>query len=128
LDTEQFAQSPTSIGHDYWTLLSNHGAVLLHVAEHPDDTILEIAELLGLRERAVAAIVSDLRHRGYLTVERHGRHNHYLVNADMPLCRPAHAHLTVSALLYGLRDTDDSIEAPRAARAESQRLRSFFGA
>jgi DNA-binding transcriptional ArsR family regulator len=116
-----------SNGNDYWTLLTNHGAVLLHVAEHPDDTILEIAELLGLRERAVAAIISDLRHRGYVSIERQGRHNHYSVNEEMALRRPAHQHLTVRSLLAGLRDARDSVETSHAARAESQRMRSFFG-
>jgi len=116
-----------SNGNDYWTLLTNHGAVLLHVAENPDDTILEIAELLGLRERAVAAIIADLRHRGYVNIERQGRHNHYSVNEEMALRRPGHQHLTVRSLLAGLRDARDSAETPHAARAESQRMRSFFG-
>ena len=127
MDTDPAARTPISNGHDYWTFLTNHGAVLQHVSEYSDDTIVQIADLLGLRERAVAAIVSDLRRLGYLDIERQGRHNHYSVNEGMPLRRPAHAHLSVQSLLSGIKGQGDLIQAPHAARAESQRLHSFFG-
>jgi hypothetical protein len=35
-------------------------------------------------------------------VQRRGRHNHYTVNEDMPLRRPAHAQLHVGDLLGAL--------------------------
>ena len=97
----------------------------MYVSENPDDTIVQIADLLGLRERAVAAIVSDLRRLGYIGIERRGRHNHYSINQEMPLRRAAHSHLTAGDLLSGLRSEAGS--AGPAARAESQRLHSFFG-
>lgn len=103
MDRGPDARTPIGIAHDYWTFLTNHGAVLLHVSDHPDDTIVQIASVLGLRERAVAAIVADLRYRGYISVERIGRHNHYTVHEDQPLRRRAHAPLTVGALLSGLK-------------------------
>jgi hypothetical protein len=126
METNPAVRIPFSDEHDYWTFLTNHGAVLLFVAENPDDTIVQIADVLGLRERAVAAIVSDLRRLGYVGIERRGRHNHYTVNQEMPLRRDAHGHLTVQSLLSGLRSEGESAGAP-AARAESQRLHSFFG-
>jgi hypothetical protein len=117
---------PTGNHYDYWTLLTNHGAVLLHVAEHPDDTVVEMADVLGLRERAVASIIADLRRLGYVEIKRLGRHNHYTVREEMPLRRPAHGHLSVGQMLSGLKGMRE--DSPSlAARAESQKLHSFFG-
>jgi hypothetical protein len=73
--------------------------MLLHIAGHPDDTMHSIGHALGLTERTTAAVIADLRAAGYLKVQRRGRHNHYTVNADMPLRRQAHAQLNVSDLL-----------------------------
>ena len=43
-----------------WTFLTNHGHVLVCVARDPDSTIREIANQVGITERAVQKIVSDL--------------------------------------------------------------------
>lgn len=85
-----------------WTILTNHGSVLLHLAQRPDDTIRSIAAALGLTERTTAAIIADLRQAGYIQVQRRGRHNHYIVNSHMPLRRPAHSKLSVGNLIETL--------------------------
>jgi DNA-binding transcriptional ArsR family regulator len=85
-----------------WTFLTNHAAVLLHVARHADDTISEIAANLELTERTTAYVLSDLRTAGYIEVRRIGRHNHYKVRSGKPLRRGAHRRLHVSDLLQAL--------------------------
>ncbi|HEX6056311.1 MAG TPA: winged helix-turn-helix domain-containing protein, partial [Intrasporangium sp.] len=44
--------------HRGWTFLTNHGHVLVCVSRDPDATIREIANRVGITERAVQAIVS----------------------------------------------------------------------
>ena len=93
---------PASSGEPRWTFLTNHAAVLLHLASHPDDTMRCVAASLGLTERTTAAVIADLRAAGYIRVRRRGRHNHYNVNRRMPLRRQAHMGSTVGDLLRAL--------------------------
>jgi DNA-binding MarR family transcriptional regulator len=92
----------------HWTFLTNHAAVLLHLASHPDDTMRSVAASLGLTERTTAAVIADLRAAGYITVRRRGRHNHYTVKARMPLRREAHIGSTVGDLLKALGSVAES--------------------
>jgi hypothetical protein len=65
-----------------WTLLTGHGHVLVEIARSPDARLKDIADVAGITERAVQAIVSDLEAAGYLTRQREGRRNRYIVNPD----------------------------------------------
>lgn len=82
-----------------WTLLSNHGHVLVHIAREPDARISDIARVVGITERATQGIVADLADAGYLQVERVGRRNVYRVNSKAHFRHPAESQQTVSALL-----------------------------
>jgi DNA-binding IclR family transcriptional regulator len=99
--SEQIQESQDGSG-ARWTFLTNHAAVLLHIAQHPDDTVLAIASASGLRERTTAAIIADLKAAGYLTAARRGRYNHYSINVDMPLRRREHASIRVKELVEAL--------------------------
>src|SRR5687767_2649907 len=68
-----------------WALLSNHGHILLYVAEHPDATISEVSDAVGLTERATARILSDLRQAGFIGATRLGRRNTYHIDPLRPL-------------------------------------------
>jgi DNA-binding MarR family transcriptional regulator len=63
-----------------WELLSNHGKVLVCVARDPDIRVSEIADIVGIKERAVQRILAELRDDGLLVSERFGRRNHYRIN------------------------------------------------
>lgn len=71
-----------------WTFLTNHAHVLLCVAENPNVRLREVAELVGITERAAQRIVAELEEAGYLQRERDGRRNIYRLNPDMPLRHP----------------------------------------
>ena len=68
-----------------WKFLTNHGQLLLCIAEEPGLTLREIGERIGITERAAHRIVVDLDESGYLTRERNGRRNHYTVKTNRPL-------------------------------------------
>lgn len=82
-----------------WTLLSNHGHVLLAVAQDPDARIRDVADRVGITERAVQLIVNDLVVDGYLERVRVGRRNTYRLTGDRPFRHPVEAGHTVDELL-----------------------------
>ncbi len=88
-----------------WTILANHGEVLLHLAEHPTDTIRAIGIAVGLQDRTVAAIIAELKEASYLTVKRNGRRNQYEVVESMPIRRHIEGEptLAVGDLIAALR-------------------------
>lgn len=60
-----------------WTFLSNHGHVLVSLARDPDARMRDVAASVGITERSVQQIVSDLVALGYLRKEKLGRRNRY---------------------------------------------------
>lgn len=82
-----------------WTFLSNHSHVLLCIADDPDVRLRVVAVRVGITERAVQRIVAELEEEGYLSIEKVGRRNHYLVNRNLPLRHPLEDHLAIGALV-----------------------------
>lgn len=87
-----------------WTFLTNHGFVLLAIAVDPDARMRDIATDVGITERAVQRIVSDLIREGYVSSQRVGRRNRYVVNRDRPLRHRSTQRHRVSDLLAVLVD------------------------
>jgi DNA-binding transcriptional ArsR family regulator len=63
--------SSTEGGHS-WTFLSNHAQVLLCIAHDRDMRLRDIAQAVGITERAAQRIVADLVEAGYIDRERVG--------------------------------------------------------
>jgi hypothetical protein len=82
-----------------WTLLTNHGHVLLAVAESQDARVADIAARVGITPRATLAILKDLEDAAYLTRRRVGRRSHYTVDAHQHFRHPATAAHEVGELL-----------------------------
>jgi hypothetical protein len=68
-----------------WTFLTNHAQVLICIAEQPGVRLRDVGERIGITERATHRIVTELADAGYITRNRTGRRNTYLVHADLPL-------------------------------------------
>ena len=60
-----------------WTFLSNYGHVLVSLARDPDARMRDVAQAVGITERAVQQIVRELVGQGYLHKEKVGRRNRY---------------------------------------------------
>ncbi len=82
-----------------WTFLTNHARVLLCLAEEPDLRLREAAGRIGITERAVQRIVTDLEEAGIVTRTREGRRNHYTISEDARLRHPSDAGITVGDFL-----------------------------
>ncbi len=93
---QRAASRPASGG---WTFLSNHSHVLICLSRQPDMRLREVAEAVGITERAVQKIVRELESAGVITRRRDGRRNHYTIHRNQPLRHPVEAHRTVAALL-----------------------------
>jgi len=83
----------------HWTFLTNHAHVLMCVSENPKARLRDIAQLVGVTERAAQRIVAELEEAGYLERERDGRRNVYRLNAEMPLRHPMDRAHQVGELL-----------------------------
>ena len=79
--------------------LTNHAHVLLCVARDPGMRLRDIAQCVGVTERAAHRIVCELETSGYLTRRREGRRNVYDVHARRPLPHPQERGATVDDLL-----------------------------
>jgi DNA-binding transcriptional ArsR family regulator len=82
-----------------WTFLTNHGHVLVCIGQEPDVRIAEIARRVGIGERAVHAIVSDLVQAGFVKRHKEGRRNVYEIQLDRPLRHPVESSHRISELL-----------------------------
>ena len=79
-----------------WTFLSNHSHVLYLINSNPKITIRDMAIKVGITERAILNILSDLTETAYLTVTKVGRNNQYIINKDKKLRHPIEEHCTVT--------------------------------
>ena len=82
-----------------WNFLTNHGLVLTYMGRQPECTGLEIAQAIGITERAARKIVADLQGAGYIQREKVGRRNRYNVDASLPLRHPGERAVSVGVLL-----------------------------
>ena len=85
-----------------WLFLTNHAMVLSYIARHSRTTALELANAIGITERATRKIIADLLEAGYITKKREGRRNRYRINPDLTLRHPSHGETAVGDLLQAL--------------------------
>ncbi|HSM68096.1 MAG TPA: winged helix-turn-helix transcriptional regulator [Xanthomonadales bacterium] len=98
-----------------WTLFSNHGHVLLYLAREPDARLRDVAENVGITERAVQKIVRDLQEGGVISVRKQGRRNRYRINGRKPLRHPLEAHRSIGGLVKLMRKDEAATSSPAAS-------------
>ena len=82
-----------------WTFLTNHTQVLMCIVQDVDITLREVANKVGITERAAQRIVADLVAEEIIERRRVGRRNHYLVNRGAAMRHAAQANLQIGPLL-----------------------------
>ena len=106
----------SSDGTTHWTFLTNHAQVLLCIAHDPDIRLRDVAETVGITERAAQRIVFELAEAGFIERERRGRRNRYLINETAEMRHPAQQGYVIGELLDHLRQVRshrDRLECPR---------------
>lgn len=82
-----------------WSFFTNHAHVLLCLAEDPEMRLRDVGVMVGITERAVQKIISELEAGGVLERQRSGRRNVYQIHGELPLRHPVEAHCTVQGLI-----------------------------
>ena len=90
-----------------WRFLSNHTQVLLCLHRDPNARFRDIAQSVGITERAAQRIVADLIESGYVERERIGRRNRYRIRTDIAMRHPAQQGHEIGELLELLESKDD---------------------
>jgi DNA-binding MarR family transcriptional regulator len=99
-----------------WTFVTNHAAVLLCLARDPGIRMRDVAERVGITERAAQRIVADLAQEGYVSVRRVGRRNVYEVEEGRAMRHRLARHREIGEFLaLMLRDLDLEHLDPRHA-------------
>jgi DNA-binding IclR family transcriptional regulator len=99
--------SSTGDKHKTWRFLSNHTQVLLCLHRDPNARFRDIAQSVGITERAAQRIVADLIESGYVESERVGRRNHYRIRTDIAMRHPAQDGHDIGQLLKLLQLKND---------------------
>ncbi len=71
-------------------VLTNHAHVLMRLSANPRARLRDIAEIMGIVERAEQLIVAELEVAGYLDREREGHRNVHRFNAPMREHKSSH--------------------------------------
>ncbi len=94
--------SPES-NNKHWHFVTSHTQVLLCLQRNPDVRLRDVAETVGITERAAQRIVTDLVEAGYVTRERVGRRNRYVLDLSAPMRHPSQLDHEIGELLDLLR-------------------------
>ena len=99
-----------------WTFITNHGLVLSYLSHHPRSTAREIANFVGVTERTIHKIISDLEAEGYIERRKQGRRNIYDLDHQLPLRH----HTKQDILIVDLLDVLTSKTLNSLKRTDSQ--------
>ncbi len=100
---------------EQWTFLTNHAHVLLCISDDQNTRLRDVAERVGITERAAQRIVADLVDGGYLSRARVGRRNQYVVHNELPFRHPIEQNSDIGSLLGILSDTSARAGARKEA-------------
>lgn len=78
--------------------------MLLAIHRDPDVRLRDLAQTVGITERATQRIVTDLVEAGFLERERIGRRNRYVVISERHMRHPEQFEHEIGELLDVLRD------------------------
>lgn len=82
-----------------WTFLTNHTHILVVLAKDPSARIRDLADEVGITQRAVQRILAELTEGGILKVRKEGRRNSYSINRRTRLRHPLESRHTIGELL-----------------------------
>ena len=82
-----------------WTFLTNHTHVLVVLSREPEMRIRDLADEVGITQRAVQRILAELTANGVLKVAKQGRRNRYTINRRVRLRHPLESAHNLGELL-----------------------------
>ena len=105
-----------------WNFLSNYAHTLICLAEDPRARMRDVANRVGITERAAMRIVADLEDAGILTRHKEGRRNRYVIHREQHLRHSLESHCTVGSLLSLVlkKKPKSDKRTPQLARAKGK--------
>jgi DNA-binding MarR family transcriptional regulator len=82
-----------------WTFLSNHAHVLICLSQDNEMRLRDVADKVGITERAVQRIIVELEVACAISRSRDGRRNRYTIHPDLALRHPLEAHRTIADII-----------------------------
>lgn len=82
-----------------WTFLTNHTHLLVVLSREPAMRIRDLAEEVGITQRAVQRILAELVADGILRVKKDGRRNIYSINRRTRLRHSLESQHTIGEIL-----------------------------
>jgi DNA-binding transcriptional ArsR family regulator len=113
-----------------WGLLSNHALVLVHVVENPRSTLREIADAVGVTDRAANSLLRAIEQDGIITRRKEGRKNVYSVDLDALMKHRSYGRFSIgqiAAALLALAGRDPQAELPPGLEATAAALAEVRG-
>jgi predicted ArsR family transcriptional regulator len=92
-----------------WTFLTNHSHVLICLTRDPDMRLRDLADVVGITDRAVQGIVNDLEEAGCIIRHREGRRNRYEILRDRPMRHHVEKGHMVGELLDAMAPVGDTV-------------------
>lgn len=87
-----------------WTFLTNHMHVLLCLHRDGETTVRDLASQIGITERSVQRILSEMVEAKVLTRKKIGRCNRYSIRKTYRLRHPLEKNHTVGEILAILEE------------------------
>ncbi len=91
--------SDTSATGARWTFLTNHSHVLVLLHRNPNMILRDVAQEVGITERAVQRIIAELEDAGIIERTKVGRQNQYSIRPNQPLRHSIESHRTIADML-----------------------------
>ena len=91
-----------------WTFVTNHAVVLSLVARNPQITGREMANEIGITERAVRKILKDLEAEEFLSKIREGKRVRYSIRPHLALRHRTQRDKRIGALLELLAGNNET--------------------
>ena len=85
-----------------WSFLTNHSHLLVCLSREPMMTVRNLSLQVGITERSVQRILSELEEAGVVTRSKEGRCNRYDVDLKFRLRHPLESDKTIGELLESL--------------------------
>lgn len=82
-----------------WTFLTNHFHILVVLSREPTLRISDMATLVGITQRAVQRILSELTEDGVIKIKKEGRRNIYTINRKRRLKHALESKHSIGELL-----------------------------
>lgn len=105
-----------------WTLFSNHGHVLVCLARDSEARLRDVANDVGITERAVQKIVRDLQDGGMISVTKSGRRNCYRIHKKQALRHKLEAACNLRDLIRVVNQETGSAPADTVVVNEPEKV------